>query len=485
MPSCFFDSVPDPFLDPISAPPRLKALGEYDEDSVATVDAFEPRRSIADVLHQQSTSKWSKRHFDVCNAVVTQQEHDILPGLRPGAGNEEQDVAWPHWGRTNLSDEDHPFWSKYGDTRRKLLALVSGPPSDISTSKSASFLCRNQQSDVGFIWAALRKFRTLHLDSETTDTEETTGNSTQDILHDDSESPPAKRVRRKPALHPGVVSYAGGDLSDPLDSQSTTPPAKSWGGDLPSTPEEPAFISESENRRSSQKPETLTAEFIYAFIRHVLQWLPPQHEMAANDQESIVDLNVATARRFVSLSGPLKFTSIDDGGLYIGSLGCVAIIEMKQCLQIVDGQAKVPDEWVAQIVGEALAVRLEDGAWAGPPETVFVIAPARHYARLFELNITDNYLTEFKRDAMRIAPGDYISMDFFVISKAYNNEKVIILIRDEWSGFAWIRGLRARKEGLQALSQIVAFLERQYTSLLHIAPLAPAVSATLGLTPHY
>ncbi|KAH0430365.1 hypothetical protein CcaCcLH18_07877 [Colletotrichum camelliae] len=68
-----------------------------------------------------------------------------------------------------------------------------------------------------------------------------------------------------------------------------------------------------------------------------------------------------------------------------------------------------------------------------------------------------------KPDHNPTAPGDYISMDFFVISKAYNNEKVIILIRDEWSGFTWIRGLRARKEGLQALSQIVAFLERQYS----------------------
>jgi hypothetical protein len=60
------------------------------------------------------------------------------------------------------------------------------------------------------------------------------------------------------------------------------------------------------------------------------------------------------------------------------------------------------------------------------------------------------------------APGDYIVIDFFTISKAYNNEKVVLIIGDRWSDFTWVRTLRSRKEGLLAIEHMIAFLERQY-----------------------
>nr|XP_036589591.1 reverse transcriptase domain protein [Colletotrichum truncatum]KAF6801596.1 reverse transcriptase domain protein [Colletotrichum truncatum] len=59
------------------------------------------------------------------------------------------------------------------------------------------------------------------------------------------------------------------------------------------------------------------------------------------------------------------------------------------------------------------------------------------------------------------AVGDYLSLDFFTLSKAYNREKVILLVSDGWSGFFWIRTLRTRKEGLQAMTELAAYLERQ------------------------
>ncbi|KAK2770918.1 reverse transcriptase domain protein [Colletotrichum kahawae] len=65
-------------------------------------------------------------------------------------------------------------------------------------------------------------------------------------------------------------------------------------------------------------------------------------------------------------------------------------------------------------------------------------------------------------DHQPTAPGDYLSLDFFGLNNAYNNLKMVLLLKDVWSGFIWVRMLKNRKQGLEAISHIIAFLERQY-----------------------
>ncbi|KAF4474457.1 Copia protein [Colletotrichum fructicola Nara gc5] len=60
------------------------------------------------------------------------------------------------------------------------------------------------------------------------------------------------------------------------------------------------------------------------------------------------------------------------------------------------------------------------------------------------------------------APGDYIVIDFFTMSNTYNDEKYALIMGDRWSHFNWIRTLRTRKEGLDAIQRLVNLLEKQY-----------------------
>ncbi|OLN95705.1 hypothetical protein CCHL11_10076 [Colletotrichum chlorophyti] len=50
------------------------------------------------------------------------------------------------------------------------------------------------------------------------------------------------------------------------------------------------------------------------------------------------------------------------------------------------------------------------------------------------LNIKDSVI-RYIYNHWPIALGDYIVINFFTISKAYNNKKVILIIRDRWSDF--------------------------------------------------
>ncbi|KAH0422475.1 hypothetical protein CcaCcLH18_12783 [Colletotrichum camelliae] len=94
--------------------------------------------------------------------------------------------------------------------------------------------------------------------------------------------------------------------------------------------------------------------------------------------------------------------SIDDGGLSLIQdfgvrLSRVAILETKRHLgEISDGEPKLSDERFAQMIGQALSMRLAQAAWVGPRDTIFIIAAARYYMRFLEVHITQDYVDQLE-----------------------------------------------------------------------------------------
>ncbi|KAF9869261.1 hypothetical protein CkaCkLH20_13263 [Colletotrichum karsti] len=145
-------------------------------------------------------------------------------------------------------------------------------------------------------------------------------------------------------------------------------------------------------------PEDLTVLFISAFIRHTLPWLPPQAKPTPNP---VVVFDDAPASYSVAL-GDVSFKSRDDGGLsaYYNRqrVGRVALLEAKRVAdRPVEGKLPMSDARLGQLVGEALAVRLQaKGVWIGHPDRIIIISAARLFARFIEISITNDYLTELR-----------------------------------------------------------------------------------------
>ncbi|KAF6835348.1 hypothetical protein CPLU01_04428 [Colletotrichum plurivorum] len=232
----------------------------------------------------------------------------------------------------------------------------------------------------------------------------------------DSSRPEPKRPRRAAAERPmeridGTVPYN----SDAISDKDMPPHGHGPGSRITfsSSFDGSSFKPDSESRASSERPEKLTVRLVSTFIRHALFWAPPQHvpELAG----SPVDFDDAELLLWAKLHDSLEFRAVDDGGLRIaisdgGSVHSarVAMIEAKRALQLVgdDAEWHISDERFAQIVGEALAMRLNPDKWAGPRDSIFIIVAARYYLRFLELKITDGYINSLKDHAVAGLPHD-------------------------------------------------------------------------------
>ncbi|KKZ64276.1 hypothetical protein EMCG_09738 [[Emmonsia] crescens] len=95
-----------------------------------------------------------------------------------------------------------------------------------------------------------------------------------------------------------------------------------------------------------------------------------------------------------------RFEAVDDGGVqlkHMGKIFQVAILEAKRSFQdIIDGSPTVSNELLAQIVGEALALRLSPGASSISEENIVSIVAVKYYIKIFHFNITDDFIHCFK-----------------------------------------------------------------------------------------
>ncbi|RMD40907.1 hypothetical protein DV735_g4218, partial [Chaetothyriales sp. CBS 134920] len=159
------------------------------------------------------------------------------------------------------------------------------------------------------------------------------------------------------------------------------------------------YVPSEEGKSSPSIPEDLTLIFLREFIRHVLLHLPQEqwskrHQVEFDDQK--LELKFKTQQA--------KYTSIDDGGLNIVRdgdqiVGRVAIIETKRALgTIVDGRPVLSDERFAQIVGQALSMRVQTGMWEGEKDLIPVICGARYYVRFFQVKITQAYVNQLESE---------------------------------------------------------------------------------------
>ncbi|EAS32413.3 uncharacterized protein CIMG_03437 [Coccidioides immitis RS] len=115
-------------------------------------------------------------------------------------------------------------------------------------------------------------------------------------------------------------------------------------------------------RSSAPLVEDFTVRFMSCLIRCVLNYV-----QLVNKELPIIhyrDRRLSFTCEEAGMGHP--FEAIDDGGVQLQHLGenlQVAILEAKRSFQaIADSRPTVSDELLAQIVGEALALRLQDHA---------------------------------------------------------------------------------------------------------------------------
>ncbi|KAF6811495.1 hypothetical protein CPLU01_15105 [Colletotrichum plurivorum] len=212
------------------------------------------------------------------------------------------------------------------------------------------------------------------------------------------------RPSRRP-WRPGYVSSAIQQFDDSSSSSRSSVP--------PSSSPHPAYIpSQGPSAALPERPEILTVRFISAFIREALVWLPGQNSADANP---VVTFDDTPAKHRVALEGDVSFVSEDDGGLILlhdgTRAGRVASLEAKRAIgnSSVEGQPSMSDEWLGQIVGEALAKILAHKPRLGRQDSydllrlscIIVIAPARHYVCFLQVDMTDDYLTQLNDHAFR------------------------------------------------------------------------------------
>ncbi|RMD42805.1 hypothetical protein DV735_g2357, partial [Chaetothyriales sp. CBS 134920] len=183
--------------------------------------------------------------------------------------------------------------------------------------------------------------------------------------------PPTGEQRPKRlATRPAAYSYNRQALAKLIGSSS--PPEE------PLTSSDP-FIPEEEAASVPNLSEDLTHRFASEFLRHVLLHLPQR------------EWSKVFAIDFDDQKLPLW------GKDYTRRIGRVALLETKRALEtIIDGQAALSDACFAQIIGQALSMRLQTKAWSGPRDTIFVITAARHYMRFLEVHIPEDYVQQLR-----------------------------------------------------------------------------------------
>ncbi|GJD05419.1 hypothetical protein ColKHC_14244 [Colletotrichum higginsianum] len=313
-----------------------------------------------------------------------------------------------------IETSDDTFWSRYPESRKALRTLLKGrgqgSVSERELWSEQEYMRHYGSCEYGRLWAALDRLEDAchHISQQRTEVPPHQDNEQRET-NPAPTTPPSprprssKRARRSVQPFAGVVPF---DQNTPIADSSSSP--QSAPDVLLSSPHSAAYVPATEAVCSSERTEDLTVDFIVTALRIILLHVPPQQQLDSARERNdgfppTVDLDVQKLQLRVTISNLIQFGSIDDGGLWIRLLSKrtrarVAVLEAKRFIgHVDDGCPVLSDPWLAQIVGEALAVRLAPDAWVGPRETIIVIAAARYFVRFFQLRVTDSYLKDLSK----------------------------------------------------------------------------------------
>ncbi|KAK2803531.1 hypothetical protein FQN50_006966 [Emmonsiellopsis sp. PD_5] len=137
--------------------------------------------------------------------------------------------------------------------------------------------------------------------------------------------------------------------------------------------------------------EDFTVRLLSCMIRSVLNYAQPSNKGAPFLQYRDERLGYTYAYR------GKRFEAIDDGGIQLMSPDSslqVALLEAKRSFQVIDeGHPTVSDEFLGQVVGEALAARRSGGLITR--ENVVSILAVGHYVKFIHLSMPDEFNKEF------------------------------------------------------------------------------------------
>ncbi|PNY27614.1 Uncharacterized protein TCAP_02465 [Tolypocladium capitatum] len=236
-------------------------------------------------------------------------------------------------------------------------SLIDGPRSVAALAQmSEPQLVRQYEPDsLGYVWAALAHFVRAN-------TNPASAASTR---------APSNRATNIPDRY---GNYA--PSNQPIGSSPPRPPS-----------------SESD---STPLLEDATVRLASCFTRCVLNYAQPP-----NKSGPFVQFRDERLTSSYSLDPTHSIRAIDDGGVQLyretGAVAQVAQLEGKRTFNtIIDGRPVVTDGLLAQMVGEALALRRDKVRDVISPEHIITILATAHYVSFFHFHITDDFLSEFE-----------------------------------------------------------------------------------------
>ncbi|KAK3290151.1 uncharacterized protein B0H64DRAFT_453110 [Chaetomium fimeti] len=165
---------------------------------------------------------------------------------------------------------------------------------------------------------------------------------------------------------------------------------------------DPTFVGKS--HALTDVPEEATVEIASAFIRHVLQACPPQHDTLNHNPPYMV-LFSRVSRQFTgktaakelikaTADGELQLHRLDNRNCYRPTGHRPALLEAKKRFAIIkDGQPFLTNELLGQMTCEALALCLQRTKETGQAEeNIFIIAAVRRYMRFLQFTIPKSYI---------------------------------------------------------------------------------------------
>ncbi|KAH6974755.1 hypothetical protein EDB80DRAFT_741504 [Ilyonectria destructans] len=247
-------------------------------------------------------------------------------------------------------------------SRPCIRGLISGPREGELFKMSEGQLVREASPDsLGYVWAALRPFL---------------------APVDASSAQRPSRQSNKPDRYGNYVPPKDYDFSS---SPSMDAPSSLSGESIGYAEKHP-----------TPPLEDLSLHLIKCFARCVLNY--------GQSLESASDLEIRDDRltyRGLTPRSTLLIEAVDDGGLRLfrtnGNHYHVAAIEAKRDLgTILDGSPTVSDHVLAQIVGEALALSLDDRSRPISGSNFVTILAAGKYIKFFHMEITEQFAQSFE-----------------------------------------------------------------------------------------
>ncbi|KAF0315115.1 hypothetical protein GQ607_017654 [Colletotrichum asianum] len=376
---------------------------------VSTRDAYnheaKPEGDWLKSLNKLGASKWGRLQLAALRVLVVEKDASLLPSLN----KDENFLRTSSILRFDGASESD-FQQEDEDNRESIHALfklVKGPSSDHHVTRSVRTEYALRREPLGNVWAAMNRLCVSGQTDDSIDTRDEEGDlqdadetsvmgssppvGSTGLKREPSLPPlPEERPKRQATQAPLARMYSREDLTEAIGIP-TSPSGK--------FPSSQSYVPQEEAVKSQLRPEELTHRFASEFIRHVLQHLPQQQwsdldDFAVDFDDHKLQLDCRIQQN--------AYRSIDDGGLslvqdFSGRLGRVAILETKRHLgEISNGEPKLSDERFAQMIGQAVSMRLVQGAWVGPQDTIFIIASARYYMRFLEVHITQDYVDQLE-----------------------------------------------------------------------------------------